>query len=612
MKNWSLVVEPDRARAEQYVGLLEGEGLEVTVTRDGEAALALLGERGAPRLLLTELAVPKRDGFEVIEATRKASRDCSVVVVSAFRELRDTAARSPELGIGALLAKTLPLPSIQKAVRKALGGEAVPVDEVSAPELSALRDAEVARLERLATSGVLEEGPDEALQALVTETARAFKVPIALVSLVLGDRQWFKSHVGLTGALAKDPSTPLDASFCRHVVDAKEPLVVADAATHPYFMKTALVRDGSLRSYAGAPLLTPEGVVLGTLCIIDNAPRGISAEDVQSLVVLARRVAGHLMLREQERRAGRTAARLAHQFKEEPARSMTVAESLLNLETVFAHMESGVILLDGSAEHRVVLVNDAVLGLFEVAHEDELIGLTRPELLARLSSQATDRAQFLENLAAPEGPYVLRVDVRVGVSQPRTLRWSSKPVPLMGDAGQLTIIRDITAELSLAAEREALARTDHLTGIANRRAGEETLGREVARAQRQKSPLSLVLFDIDHFKSVNDNHGHPVGDALLQKVSRLIQESLRETDLVARWGGEEFLVILPGSDEAGARVFAERVRARVEALQSESVPRVTVSGGVAQWQPGRLMMQTLKDTDRRLYEAKSAGRNRIG
>ena len=105
-----------------------------------------------------------------------------------------------------------------------------------------------------------------------------------------------------------------------------------------------------------------------------------------------------------------------------------------------------------------------------------------------------------------------------------------------------------------------------MTALANRRGGEEALAREVARARRTGSPLSLVLFDIDRFKSINDDAGHAVGDRVLRGISEILSASQRGSDLAMRWGGEEFLVLLPDVGLAGARIFAERVRENVQNL----------------------------------------------
>jgi diguanylate cyclase (GGDEF)-like protein len=149
-------------------------------------------------------------------------------------------------------------------------------------------------------------------------------------------------------------------------------------------------------------------------------------------------------------------------------------------------------------------------------------------------------------------------------------------------------------------------RTDPLTGVNNRRGLDDALAAQFALKTRYNSVFSLAIFDIDHFKQVNDQEGHLHGDHVLQDLARLFDESIRETDLVARYGGEEFIVVMPQTDLAGASVFAERLRASVESRLS-----VTVSGGVAIVQEGDVQESLIARADAALYNAKSAGRNRV-
>jgi diguanylate cyclase (GGDEF)-like protein len=156
-----------------------------------------------------------------------------------------------------------------------------------------------------------------------------------------------------------------------------------------------------------------------------------------------------------------------------------------------------------------------------------------------------------------------------------------------------------------------LALTDALTGLANRRGGEEALAREVSRARRNGTPLGVALFDIDRFKVLNDQAGHAVGDRVLRGISGILSQSQRGSDLATRWGGEEFLVLLPEVGLNGARVFAERVREQVQELAVPEAGRVTVSAGVAELHSGEDSTATLARADANLYRAKTAGRNRV-
>ena len=162
-------------------------------------------------------------------------------------------------------------------------------------------------------------------------------------------------------------------------------------------------------------------------------------------------------------------------------------------------------------------------------------------------------------------------------------------------------------------ERQAI--TDELTGLANRRSFQETLGREIERARRFDEPIGLVMIDIDDFKSVNDTYGHQTGDVVLREVGRVLRESLREIDTPARYGGEELAMILPETGLEGAFRLAERVRRRIEQLvvwapDGEEL-RVTASfGAAAQPGPGADVRGLVEAADTALYEAKATGKNR--
>jgi len=158
---------------------------------------------------------------------------------------------------------------------------------------------------------------------------------------------------------------------------------------------------------------------------------------------------------------------------------------------------------------------------------------------------------------------------------------------------------------------ERLALTDRVTGLFNRHAGELALEREVARARRTRAPFSLVLIDIDHFKEVNDRHGHAAGDEVLKQISSILTSTFRASDLAVRWGGDEFLVFLPDVPMAGAMVFAERARMQVEGLSFEQVGRVTMSGGIAEVRLDEDARAAIRRADAQLYEAKRLGRNLV-
>ena len=155
---------------------------------------------------------------------------------------------------------------------------------------------------------------------------------------------------------------------------------------------------------------------------------------------------------------------------------------------------------------------------------------------------------------------------------------------------------------------------DSLTGLLNHTATTERLDSEAARAGRQKTPLSVAMIDIDHFKSVNDSYGHPVGDQVLKSMVRLLQQRLRKSDIVGRYGGEEFTAILPDADAKVALQLLDRLRESFSQVVHEAAGQtfhVTFSTGIADYRPGETVAGLIERADAALYEAKHGGRNRI-
>lgn len=330
---------------------------------------------------------------------------------------------------------------------------------------AALPDDELARLAVLRKYDVLDTPAELAFDDAVRLAAAICGTPIALVSLIDESRQWFKARVGL-----QVMETPRAEAFCAHAILAPQTvMVVPDATQDPRFSDNPLVTGApDIRFYAGAPLLSPSGHALGTLCVIDNQPRLMADDKRDALAAIARTVASQLELR-------------------------------------------------------------------RVSHE-------------------------------------------------------------------LSIANDHLRTLSFI---------DPLTGVANRRALDARLTEEIARAARHDAPLAMLMFDIDHFKSYNDEFGHVLGDDVLLCFAELLRMDIRQTDLVARLGGEEFVVLLPETTEEGARILAERYRARVE---STNFPgrKITTSIGLACWQPRYERPEQFIDAaDQAMYAAKRAGRNRV-
>jgi two-component system, cell cycle response regulator len=231
-----------------------------------------------------------------------------------------------------------------------------------------------------------------------------------------------------------------------------------------------------------------------------------------------------------------------------------------------------------------------------VLHDGELLSAPDPgiEVKDRVKFLISSGGEVLGSLCA-----VAR-DKRLGGDDRTTLELLSKELALL------------VKTLFLSEETRRLANNDGLTGLQNRRRTAERLEVEIARARRYGTPLAVALCDVDHFKQVNDRFGHNMGDDVLVQVGQALQHTLREVDLVGRWGGEEFLVLLPDTDVAGAQIVGERLRAGIEALPpfEDGPERVTCSVGVACFESSDSTAGFVDRADQALYRAKKSGRNR--
>lgn len=181
---------------------------------------------------------------------------------------------------------------------------------------------------------------------------------------------------------------------------------------------------------------------------------------------------------------------------------------------------------------------------------------------------------------------------------------TSKKMDYKGKIRHVVVFTDIT-------RLNELATLDVLTGVANRFQFDKVLDYSITLSQRNGRALSIMLIDIDHFKAVNDTYGHLVGDEVLKKLAKILTDGIRKSDLIARWGGEEFVVLLPDSELISSVKLAESLRIKVAESDFTPVEKMTCSIGIVQWNEGDTPDQLLKRVDEKLYVAKESGRNRV-
>ncbi len=287
-------------------------------------------------------------------------------------------------------------------------------------------------------------------------------------------------------------------------------------------------------------------------------------------------------------------------------------DSLVVRAVVRAHLEDvGYLVLE--AVDGLTAIEECHRGAPDVVLLDiEMPGLDGHQVLARLKADPALRdvpVVFLTNRSG-------MADVVAGLDGGAHdyLKKPFEPPELVARVAAAAHVKKLQDELRRRnAELDLVGRTDALTGLFNRRHLEEECGRQQSIARRHGDPLCLILLDIDLFKKVNDTYGHPAGDLVLREFARRLAGQVRVGDIPGRWGGEEFLVLLPRTDLAGARLVGERIRLATSAtpMDAAGVPvPVTVSGGCAVG-PVASVEDLISTADALLYRAKAAGRNRI-
>ena len=292
-------------------------------------------------------------------------------------------------------------------------------------------------------------------------------------------------------------------------------------------------------------------------------------------------------------------------------RTRELAEREALLRSITRAAQDAVIMIDPAG--LVTYWNPAAERMFGFA-ETEAVGQNLHDLVVPERDLERAHAGFSHFVASGEGPAIGRtttLQAKHSNGDEFPVDVSLSAIKLHGQWNAVGIVRDATERVRTEERLQQLATTDTLTGICNRRCFDVILEREVSRAVRLSSPLSLIMFDVDRFKRINDTFGHQTGDQVLAQLAGAVGGAIRTIDLFARWGGEEFAILLPGSDLNVGRLLAEKLRSMLEKQPFADVGQVTCSFGVAEYVPGDDVDGLIKKADLCLYHAKASGRNRV-
>ncbi len=468
---------------------------------------------------------------------------------------------------------------------------------------------ETERLQALYDLQVLDSPPEDTFDEAVRMAATICGTPTAIVNLLDRDRQWFKARVGMPVC-----ELPREGAFCEFAIGRSTPLIIPDTLADEAFRDNPFVTGPSaIRFYAGVPLNTSDGYTVGTLCVADTVPRCLTLAQAEALVALGRQVTAQLELRAK--------ITLLHEVIRDKERMERELRERTTLFTAFMDHTPTIAFIKDE-EGRFVYYNRMFAERFALS-SNEWIGKNVFDLFPKEFAEgyhAVDHTVLQSGVPetieeASPGPgestiywrtHKFRIDGGQHRNGQRLLCGLSLDISHEREAS--IELQRSHAQLELANEQlTELSTTDGLTGLRNRRAFDARL----AQAETDSTPASLILLDVDHFKSLNDSFGHSVGDDVLRVLAHLLNQHTRLQDYVARFGGEEFAILLPNTNGSDALAMAERLRIKVANFGWRQRP-ITISAGVSTFSSRAAAATDLIDAaDAALYAAKHRGRNRV-
>jgi diguanylate cyclase (GGDEF)-like protein/PAS domain S-box-containing protein len=288
--------------------------------------------------------------------------------------------------------------------------------------------------------------------------------------------------------------------------------------------------------------------------------------------------------------------------------------------------------LKRSEEKFVLLFENAPIGMAMICHDTgeflevnkallSYLGYTKDEFLTLSFWDITPREYDSQEQSQMDE---LNQTGKFGPNEKEYIRKDGKRVPIRLSGFKMIdvdkrdvvwgVIENITLERQLKEQHNKVKRlsvTDYLTGLSNRQKLDEALDHEINCATRYTSSFSTIMLDLDYFKKINDTYGHQVGDGVLIEVSAILQQYTRKTDIVGRWGGEEFMIICPEIDGQDGEKLAEKIRAKIERYSFKVIGNITASLGVSIYKQSDQDKSVVERADKALYQAKEQGRNRV-
>lgn len=438
------------------------------------------------------------------------------------------------------------------------------------------------RLRLLAEYKLLDTPPTEEFDQLVNLAARLFKVPIALISLIDRDRQFFKARVGIDIR-----ETRRADSFCTNTILSNDILLVPDTLNAPHFAPNPFVTHPPyVRFYAGKPLLAPTGERLGTVCLMDTKPRHAFTEnDRANLSDLATLVMARM-----------EAHRLEH----------TQSVGKARFENIAATSPDAIICSD---EHgRITFWNRSAEKIFGyLAHEtlNQPGSIILPDNWRKVYEAALLRLQQGERMKLADRTIELSALRKDGTEFPAEFSLSTW---IEADSTHIgAIVRDITERRHHEERLFQLASLDSLTNLASR----EIWRARLAQTLADETPATILLIELDDFKEINDTFGHAAGDAALKHIAQHIKSTFPNAIKLARFGGDEFVALLPGNDVQAAQRAAQTLINTVTTpftFTGQSFETNISIGVVLAPMHGTSAEDILSAADLALHKAKSAGK----